>query len=701
MVTVIALALFAFIAGDAWKVIQPHQSQNVGEIDGEEISATEFQNLLEEYTEVIKMRNGLASLTDEQNDQAKDYVWRNYISNKLVENEAKKLGLTVTDAEVKAIIDAGTDPLLNQSFFSNPQTGMFDKDVLNQFLVTYASLSKMTSISQQQMDEYTKLYKSWRFIEKSIIQNRLAEKYQSLITQSIFSNPVEAQDNFNARTAQSNLLLAAIPYTSIPDSTITLTMGDLRKAYDARKEEFLQTVESRNIKYVDVQVTASPDDRAAIEKEVEDYAVQLASPDTKDYTTFIRGTGSDAPYTDLFLTVRALPTDVAARLDSVALGNVYKPYYNASDNTINTFKKLAVATMPDSIEFRQIQVVADTEERTRTLADSIYQALKGGADFETLAKKYGQTGASSWISSASYEGGQYDGDNLKLLQAITALDKNQLINLELMQANFIIQAVDKKNPTPKYKVAVVKREVAFSKETYNKAYNAFSQFIASNGTLDKLTANAEEAGYRLLERNDLTSSEHGIGSIRATKDALRWVFAAKPGEVSGLYECGDNDHMLVVGLSAINKEGYRPLEMVRDQLRFEVLNNKKAEKIQATLKSAGATSFAQFAALDHAVTDSVKHVTFSAAAYIPALRSSEPLVSAYASVATDGQLSAPIKGNAGVFVLQQYAKENTAETYNEETELTSVAARNAQLAGQFVNDLYLKAKVKDNRYLFF
>lgn len=79
----------------------------------------------------------------------------------------------------------------------------------------------------------------------------------------------------------------------------------------------------------------------------------------------------------------------------------------------------------------------------------------------------------------------------------------------------------------KYKVAVIKRPVEFSKETYSKAYNDFSQFIAANNTLDKLVANAEDAGYRLLDRTDLYSSEHAIGGVKGTKEALRWAFAAK------------------------------------------------------------------------------------------------------------------------------------------------------------------------------
>ena len=550
LVIVIGLALFAFIAGDAWKVLQPHQSQDVGEVNGETISAQDFQALVEEYTEVVKFSSGLNALSDEQTNQIKDEVWRSYVNNKLIENEAEKLGLTVSKAEIQAIIDAGVHPMLQQTPFRNPQTGAFDKDMLKKFLVDYSKMNK-AQMPAQYAEYYNSMYKFWSFIEKSLVQARLQEKYQALVTKSLFSNPVEAQDAFDARVDQSDLLLAAIPYSSIVDSTIVIKESDLKEAYDKKKEQFRQYVETRNIKFIDVQVTASPEDKAAIQKEVEEYTAQMSS-DNEDYATFIRSTGSATPYVDLFYTTKSLPADVAARLDSVAVGGVFGPYYNASDNTINSFKKLASAALADSIEYRQIQVVADDAAKTKALADSIFGAIKGGASFAEVAKKYGQTGEPTWISSANYEGAQIDGDNLKYVKAITSLAQNELTNLALGQANVILQVTNKKAVKDKYKVAVIKRPVEFSKETYNKAYNDFSQFIAVNNTLDKMSANAEDAGYKLLDRADLYSSEHGIGGVKGTKDALKWAFSAKAGEVSGLYECGESDHMMVVGLSLIH-----------------------------------------------------------------------------------------------------------------------------------------------------
>lgn len=699
LVIVIGLALFAFIAGDAWKVLQPHQGkQDVGEVNGEVLSAQDYQKMVDELSEVIKLTNGLNSLTEDQLNNVKDQVWQSYVNNKLIAEQAEKLGLKVTDAEIQSIIDQGTHPLLMQTPFRNPQTGMFDKDMLKKFLVDYANLNA-SQMPAQYVEYYQKMGAFWQFVEKTLAQSTLAEKYQNLVTKSLISNPVAAEDAFNSRTEQSDLLLAGVPYSSINDSTVQVSDSEIKDRYNEKKEQFKQLVETRDIRYIDVKVVPSDADRKAVEKEVTEYSNQLAST-TADFGTFVRSTGSSVNYSDVPVSKSVFPADVASRLDSTNVNEVYGPYYNQTDDSFNAFKLLAKVSSPDSIQFRQIQVYADTEEKTRTLADSIYNALKGGADFAAVAKIYGQTGEATWVNAQSWEGSELDADNSKFINTLLNQPVNELANLNMGQANLILQVMNKKSMQTKYKVAVVKREVEFSKETYNAAYNKFSQFVAQNTTIDSMVKNAEESGYTLMPRTDLSSAEHYVGGVRSTREALKWIFAAKPGEVSPLYECGENDHLMVVALDKIHEAGYRDINSVAEMLRAEIRRDKKAEKIMEEMKKYN--SIAQVKGMKDAVSDSVKHVTFSAPAYISVTRSSEPVIGAVAAKTAANKVSAPIKGNGGVYMIQVYAKEKGSEKFDakqEETTLTNMAVRIA--GNQLINDLYQKAKVADQRYLFF
>ncbi len=701
LATVIGLALFAFIAEEMFRSCEAtsnEKRQQVGEVLGKKISVQDFQSLVDEYQSVIKMTQGRDNLTDEELNQVKDQVWQMYVNNTIMEEEAKKLGLTVTDAELQEILKAGTNPMLMQTPFVNQQTGRFDVNQLTKFLADYKKIQDQPQQAQV-AEQYKQIYDYWKFIEKQLRQNVLGTKYQTLLTECLISNPVSAKAAFEAQNQESDIQLATLPYSAIKDSDVEVKESDLKAKYDEQKEMFRQYVESRDIKYVDFQVLPSAADRAALMKTINEARQKLESGAAP--ADIVRKAQSQVAYTGIAATKRAFAPDIATKLDSMQVGQVSAPFETAYDNTVNVVKLINKVQAPDSIEYRQIQVGGETAEAARKTADSIFTALKSGADFEALAKKYGQTGEKQWLTSSMYENApSVDADSKAYLTALTTLAPNESQNVAFSQGNIIVQVTNRKAMVTKYDAAVIKHTIDFSKNTYSQAYNKFSQYVSENKTLEGLEKNAQKFGFRVQERKDIFSSEHYVAGLRSTRDAMKWIFDAKEGDVSPLYECGNNDHLMVIALTKVHPEGYRDLSAVEDQLKQEVIRDKKYNKAVEMLKGVNSIDAAK---QKGAVVDSVRQITFSAPVFVQATGTSEPALSGAVAAAKAGQFSAaPVKGNGGAFLFKVLnKKQREAAKFDAKQQQAQLKQQAMQAASRFMNELYLKAHVVDNRYLFF
>jgi len=700
LVAIIGLGLFAFIAEEFFRSCEStrnEQRQQVGEVLGEKVNVQDFQKLVDEYTEVIKMQQGQQSLNDEQLNQVKDMVWNTYVQGKLVENEAEKLGLTVTDEEMQNILNEGTNQLLLQSPFVNQQTGRFDANALKKFLAEYKNVQ---ASNPQMAEQYTTIYKYWNFIEKTLRQQTLAQKYQSLFAHCFLSNPVEAKMAFNDENTESNIELASFPYSSVKDDQVKYTDADLKAKYDELKPRFKQYVESRDVKYVAYTVDASATDRSELQKQFADYSKSLAT--AADPVDVVRKSTSSVPYLGVPVTKSAFSADIAARLDSMAVGSVYGPFESKQDNTLNLVKLVAKQQLPDSIEFRAIQVQGATLAESAKKADSIMTALNGGADFEVIAKKYGQTGAKSWMTTAQYQGAaSMDKDTKTYISALNTAPVGQLQKLAAGQGQLIVEVTNRKAMTDKYVAAVVKRTIDFSKDTYSQAYNKFSSFVSANQTADAIVKNAKSAGFMVQDAKDVTTAAHYLAGIHSTREALKWVFEAKEGEVSPMYECGDNNTLLVAVLDKVHAAGYRSLDdaQVKELVKAEVLRDKKAEMLMA--KAEGVKNIVAAKAKGAQVA-AVNQVTFAAPVFVQTTGASEPALSGAVAATAKGQFSAkPVKGLGGVYMFQVASRAQGKAKFVEKEVEQRLRQKAMQYAGNFMNELYAKAKIVDNRYLFF
>ena len=703
LVCIISFGLFAFIAEEAFRSCDSaknNERQQIGEVFGEKISVQEFQKLVDEYTEVIKMQQGQDNLPEEQMNQVKDMVWNSYIQNKIVAHEAEKLGLTVTDAELQDILKTGTNPMLAQTPFVNQQTGRFDVSALQKFLADYKAQKANPSANAQMMDQYTKIYNYWSFIEKTLRQQTLAQKYQSLLAHCFLSNPVEAKMAFKEENEESKIQLAAFPYSDIQDDKVKVVESDLKAKYDEMKARFKQPVESRDIKFVDIQVEASQADRTALNKEFAGYHTQLAA--AADPTEVVRKSASTVAYLGIPVGKDAFPSDIAATLDSMAVGATTAVKANKADNTLNIVKLVNKQQLPDSIQYRVIQVAAASVAEAKTKADSIQGAISGGADFEAIAKKYGQTGEKAWMTTKQYEYAQtMDKDNKAFINTLNTASVNSLNQLQLGQGYVVLQVLDRKAMVDKYVAAVIKKTIDFSQGTYRTAYNKFSSFVSGNQASADLLKNAAGNGYKVQELKDMTTASHYVANIHSTREALKWIFEAKEGEVSPLYECGDNNHLLVVVLDKIHRIGYRDLSDpdVKEMVKAEVIKDKKAEQLMAKVN--GVKSIAAAKAKGGKIS-SVNQITFAAPTFIAATGASEPALSGAVSATKKGAFSAhAVKGNAGVYLFQVTNKSNRPVKFDEKTYEQKCRQKSMQYAGNFMNELYMKAHVVDNRYLFF
>ena len=212
------------------------------------------------------------------------------------------------------------------------------------------------------------------------------------------------------------------------------------------------------------------------------------------------------------------------------------------------------------------------------------------------------------------------------------------------------------------------------------------------------------AGYTVNTLPSIASSAHNVAGIASTRDALRWIFNSKTkvGDVSPLYECGNNDHLLCITLSAIHKKGYLAWDdaQVKEYLTELVRNDKKAAKIQDQMANAKGVN--DVMKISGAVSDTLRNVTFSQGVFVAKTGAMENTLSASISTQTKGAFKAGVKGNNAVYAYQVLnIEKNKDAKFDVNAEKAQLVQMSLRYLGNYTHDLYKKADIVDNRYLFY
>lgn len=648
LIAVVGIAMLAFILGDFLNSGSSffHRSrENVAVIEGNEIHYTEYEAANEQLTEVYKLETGRSDFDEEMTNQLRNQVWSMLVMDYTMRAQAEKIGMDITADELKELC-VGETPhqIISSRRYFMDENGQFNRDIVKNWIQT---INQEGEEAEDANIQQAKTY--WMYWEKALRITYMQEKYTTLLQHMLKANSLEAKYAFDARQNGVSIEYIMQPYFAVADSLVSVNEKDIKTLYKKNKEQYKQTP-NRAIKYIAFDIVPSEDDFKAEEALMNSLKEDFQ---TAEDITLVVNTNSDIMYDGFDYSESTVP----AQFKAFAFAKNAK----AGDCTDILFENNTYAmarimqcgySMPDSVELKAIIPEGEDQELGWFTADRLPKNI---AEKAFTTKRGGQFTIAQGMGELTYE------------------------VMEVSAA------------TPKVKLAILSRSVTPSSKTYSAIYNNAKQFIVANPTLEAMETAAQEAGITVVPQYNLTATTDKVGQLKSSRPIVRWTFEAKEGQVSDVFECGQQ--FIVAAVAEVNDNEYRSLESVRAELTYEATTNAKAAYIKEQLK--GVETLAAAAEKLGQSIQSVERVSLADTRLGNA--GMEPTVIGTAIALGENQLSQPIQGNMGVFLVQTGMAINTNEEFNAEIKKAQLATRFAYLPYQAMQIMEDKADIEDNR----
>lgn len=676
-------AMLAFVLQDLFSsssFILNGSPTEVGEIAGVAVDGRTFQDRVDQTIDNYKTQTGQNSVDNATTEQLREQTWNQLVREIVMDEELDAVGVRVSKEELYDMVQGNNPHPQVVQAFTNPQTGQFDRTQVLNFL--------------KQMEKDEDIKKRWIAFEKDIANLRRTEKYNNLIKKGLYVTSAEAEADFMAKNRPATIKFLLKRYNSIPDSTVQVSDADIKEYYNENRSKYEQDA-SRDVDFVAFNVDPSKDDFDKVKVWADNLKPEFESTDND--TLFVNRE-SDVRFNARWLPKGELGGDIDSIMFTADKGFVYGPYLE--NQTYRMAKLIGVKMAPDSVKARHILIRPETLgslEKAKNVADSLKKLIEGGADFAQLARinsedpgSGAEGGDLGWFMEGqmvpSFNNACFDGK------------KGDLVVVRSQFGFHIIEVLDQKGNTEKRAVAFVDRKVEASTKTFQIVYGQAEEFQRSVTSVASFDQEVANRGLNKRIASNLKENDRTIAGLESPRELIRWAFNAEKGDISDVKELGNT---FVIGVvTAIREEGYSTIDEIHDELEAGAIKDKKAAKFMEEFEAARAGDIQTIANNLNLPVEVKENIQFSATA-IPGLGREPALIGTVGGLES-GDLSKPVKGEQGVYVVYL---ENRAEAPN----TSNFSSSSRMLSGSFAqrvdfevfDALKEKADIVDHRSKFF
>jgi peptidyl-prolyl cis-trans isomerase D len=688
VVAVIGLSLFIFVISDLvgsgrGSTRRMQKYYEIGKIGGETVSYQDFEARLASLTEIYKMSG--RSIDESMSESIREQIWQQMIREKILDSQYENLGIGVSTEEIEEMVMGNNPDPIVQQLFADPQTGMFNKSFLVNFL------------KQTEVDDAARRY--WLFFEDEIVNTRLNTKYNTLVAKGLYvtTKQAEFERMLNSNIVDFSYLLRN--YASVPDSSVSVSASEMQTYYDKHKENY-RRVALRDIEYVAFEVVPSEEDIKLAEDWINKTREEFRT--AADPVEFINLT-ADTRHVGFFVPFDDVPEILKPFIKLEKTDSIFGPYQE--DGSYKLAKLLAVENRPDSVHVRHILLSPNqtrTLAQTRQQADSIVKLLRSGASFEAIA-----------LTNSDDQGSAQLGGDLGWFpegrmvvpfnDASFSGKKGEIKTAETTFGVHVIEILDRSKTSKKYNIGIIDRRIIAGSMTNQRVYSEANQFAGTYDTYEEFNAAVAEKGLNKRVATNVSPVQKTLPGLENPRYLIMSLFQSDENGIvldnndQAVFEV--DDKYVVAFCTRVQAEGIAPLKDVSNDIRFALIKDKKAELLSKEFRSRSDKSLDQIGAEMNLPVQEAAGVTFRS--FTVQGVGTEPALVAASTAAEQGKVEGPVKGINGVYML---TVNNVTPAQEEEAAmLKDRLASTFQMRGTYeaFEALRKKAEIVDQRYKFY